>query len=161
MPHAFWIKFKTEVKGGTKMKISDKGIEFLIKEEGEVLHAYKCQARVWTIGVGHTGGVTPNMKITKEQSRQLLKSDLCRFEKVVNETIKHPLLQHQFDALVSFAFNVGAPAFKASTLAKKINTNSPWAEIRHEFLRWNKVKGKENAGLTSRRKREAKLYYGE
>lgn len=143
------------------MKTSDKGIEFIIKEEGEVLHAYRCQAGVWTIGVGHTGGVTPDLKINKEQSRQLLKSDLCRFEKAVNETIKHPLLQHQFDALVSFAFNVGTQAFKGSTLAKKINANAPYNEIRHEFLRWNKAGGKVLAGLTSRRKREAKLYYGE
>lgn len=143
------------------MKTSDKGIEFIIKEEGEVLHAYRCQAGVWTIGVGHTGGVTPDMKITKEQSRQLLKSDLCRFEKAVSETVKHPLLQHQFDALVSFTFNVGTQAFKNSTLAKKINANAPWSEIRAEFLRWNKAGGKVLAGLTSRRKREAKLYYGE
>ncbi|WP_293958319.1 lysozyme [uncultured Fusobacterium sp.] len=143
------------------MKISDKGIEFLIKEEGEVLHAYRCAAGVWTIGVGHTGGVTPNMKITKEQSRQLLKSDLCRFEKAVNETIKHELLQHQFDALVSFSFNVGTQAFINSTLAKKINANAPWNEIRAEFLRWNKAGGKVLAALTSRRKREAKLFYGE
>ena len=143
------------------MKTSDKGIEFIIKEEGEVLHAYRCQAGVWTIGVGHTEGVTPDMKITKEQSRQLLKADLCRFEKVVNETIKHPLLQHQFDALVSFAFNIGTQAFKNSTLAKKINANAPYNEIREQFLRWNKAGGKVLAGLTSRRKREAKLYYGE
>lgn len=143
------------------MKTSDKGIEFIIKEEGEVLHAYRCQAGVWTIGVGHTGGVTPDMKITKEQSRQLLKADLCRFEKAVNETIKHPLLQHQFDALASFAFNVGTQAFKNSTLAKKINANAPYNEIREQFLRWNKAGGKVLAGLTSRRKREAKLYYGE
>lgn len=140
------------------METSDKGIEFIIKEEGEVLHAYRCQAGVWTIGVGHTGGVTPDMKITKEQSRQLLKADLCRFEKVVNETIKHQLLQHQFDALVSFSFNVGTEAFRKSTLAKKINSNAPWSEIRAEFLRWNKAGGKVLAGLTSRRKREAKLY---
>lgn len=143
------------------MKTSDKGIEFIIKEEGEVLHAYRCQAGVWTIGVGHTGGVTPDMKITKEQSRQLLKADLCRFEKAVNETIKHPLLQHQFDALVSFAFNVGTQAFKNSTLAKNINANAPYNEIREQFLRWNKAGGRVLAGLTSRRKREAKLYYGE
>ena len=143
------------------MKTSDQGIEFIIKEEGEVLHAYRCAAGVWTIGVGHTGGVTPDMKITKEQSRELLKSDLRRFEKAVNETIKHPLLQHQFDALVSFSFNVGTQAFKNSTLAKKINANAPWNEIRAEFLRWNKAGGKVLAGLTSRRKREAKLYYGE
>lgn len=143
------------------MKTSDKGIEFIIKEEGERLHAYRCGAGVWTIGVGHTGGVTPDMKITKAQSREFLKKDVERFEKAVNETIKHPLLQHQFDALVSFAFNVGAPAFKGSTLAKKINANAPWSEIREQFLRWNKAGGRVLAGLTSRRKREAKLYYGE
>lgn len=143
------------------MKISEKGIEFIIKEEGEVLHAYRCQAGVWTIGVGHTAGVTPDMKITKEQSREFLKKDVERFEKVVNETITHPLLQHQFDALVSLAFNIGPVAFKNSTLAKKINANAPWNEIREQFLRWNKAGGKVLAGLTSRRKREAKLYYGE
>lgn len=155
------MKSKVEVKGGIEMKTSDKGIEFIIKEEGEVLNAYRCQAGVWTIGVGHTGGVTPDMKITKKQSRELLKADLVRFEKAVNETIKHQLLQHQFDALVSFSFNVGTEAFRKSTLAKKINSNAPWNEIRAEFLRWNKAKGKVLAGLTSRRKREAKLYYGE
>lgn len=69
------------------MKISEKGIEFIIKEEGEVLHAYRCQAGVWTIGVGHTGGVTPDMRITRVQSRELLKSDLRRFEKAVNDTL--------------------------------------------------------------------------
>ena len=143
------------------MKISEQGIEFIIKEEGERLHAYRCGAGVWTIGVGHTGGVTPDMKITKEQSREFLKKDIERFEKAVNETIKHPLLQHQFDALVSLAFNIGPVAFKNSTLARKINANAPWSEIRAEFLKWNHIKKKVDAGLTSRRKREAKLYYGE
>lgn len=143
------------------MKISDKGIEFIIKEEGERLQAYQCGAGVWTIGVGHTAGVTPDMKITKEQSREFLKKDVERFEKVVNETITHPLLQHQFDALVSLAFNIGPVAFKNSTLAKKINANAPWKEIREEFLKWNHIKKKVNAGLTSRRKREVKLFYGE
>lgn len=143
------------------MKISEKGIEFIIKEEGEVLHAYKCPSGVWTIGIGHTGGVTPDMKITKKQSRELLKSDLRRFENIVNKVITRPLLQHEFDALISFSFNVGTQAFKNSTLVKKINTNAPYSEIRYEFLRWNKAKGKVLEGLTSRRKREAKLFYGE
>lgn len=144
------------------MKMSDNGIEFLIKEEGEVLTAYRCAANILTIGVGHTGkDVKEGMKITKEESRQLLKDDLKRFEEIVNKTIKHPLLQHEFDALVSFAFNVGTEAFKNSTLAKKINANAPYSEIREQFLRWNKAGGKVLAGLTSRRKREAKLYYGE
>ena len=57
--------------------------------------------------------------------------------------------------------NVGTQAFKNSTLAKKINANAPYNEIREQFIRWNKAGGKVLAGLTSRRKREAKLYYGE
>lgn len=67
------------------MKISEKGINFLIQEEGEVLKAYKCAAGVWTIGVGHTGAdVKEGMLITKEKSRELLKFDLRRFENAVN-----------------------------------------------------------------------------
>lgn len=63
-------------------------------------------------------------------------------------------MQHQFDALVSFAFNVGTQAFKNSTLAKKINANT-YNEIRERFLRWNKAGGKVLAGLTSRRKKRS------
>lgn len=118
------------------MKISEKGIEFIIKEEGEVLTAYICPAGVWTIGVGHTGkDVNPGMKISKEQSRELLKSDLVRFENSVNRSVKVNLAQNKFDALVSFAFNVGTGAFETSTLLKKINVSAPIGEIEEQFRR--------------------------
>ena len=108
------------------MKISEKGLEFIIKEEGEVLTTYTCPAGVWTIGVGHTGkDVKAGMKITKEQSREFLKNDLIRFENSVNRSVKVNLPQNQFDALVSFAFNVGTGAFETSTLLNKINVSAP------------------------------------
>lgn len=144
------------------MKISEKGIEFIIKEEGEVLTAYICPAGVWTIGVGHTGkDVNPGMKISKEQSRELLKSDLVRFENSVSRSVKVNLTQNQFDALVSFAFNVGTGAFETSTLLKKINSSAPIAEIEVEFRKWVYAGGKILPGLKARREREIKLYKGE
>ena len=141
------------------MKISEKGIEFLIKEEGEVLRAYKCPAGVLTIGVGHTGkDVKKGMVITKEQSRELLKQDLKRFEMCVDTNINHILKQHEFDALVSFAFNVGCEAFRLSTLRKKINSYAPATEIAAEFRKWRKGGGKVLPVLITRREREIKLY---
>ena len=144
------------------MKISEKGIEFIIKEEGEVLTAYLCPAKVLTIGVGHTGkDVKPGMKISKEQSRELLKSDLVRFENSVNRSVKVNFAQNQFDALVSFAFNVGTGAFETSTLLKKINASAPIDEIEEQFRRWIHAGKKVSLGLKARREREIKLYKGE
>lgn len=143
------------------MKISDKGIEFLIKEEGEVLTAYKCQAGVWTIGVGHTGkDVKPNMTITKEKARELLKADLKRFEDVVNKSIKVTLEQHQFDALVSLAFNIGTNAFANSTVVKRINAGADMKDIEEAWKMWRMGGGKVLPVLVARRGREIKLYRG-
>lgn len=141
------------------MHISDKGIEFIIREEGERLTAYKCQAGVWTVGVGHTGkDVREGLVITKEQSRELLKKDLKRFEICVNTNIRTILKQHEFDTLVSFAFNVGCEAFRLSTLRKKINSYASATEIAAEFRKWRKGGGKVLPVLIARRERETKLY---
>ena len=143
------------------MKISDKGIEFLIKEEGEVLTAYKCQAGVWTIGVGHTGDeVAPELKITKEKSRELLKIDLKRFEDVVNKSIKYPIEQYQFDALVSLAFNIGVNAFANSTVVKRINAGADMKDIEEAWKMWRMGGGRVLPVLVARRGREIKLYRG-
>lgn len=144
------------------MITSDKGIEFIINEEGEKLTAYICPAGVLTIGVGHTGkDVVPGMKITKEKSRELLKLDLRRFEDAVNKSIKVTLKQHQFDALVSLAFNIGASAFSKSTLVKKINSGADIKEIETEWKKWRKGGGKVLPILVRRREREIKMYKGE
>lgn len=144
------------------MTTSEKGIEFIINEEGEKLTAYICPAGVLTIGVGHTGkDVVPGMKITKEKSRELLKLDLRRFEDTVNKSIKVTLKQHEFDALVSLAFNIGASAFSKSTLVKRINAGTDIKEIETEWKKWRKGGGKVLPILVRRREREVKMYKGE
>lgn len=144
------------------MKVSEKGINFIIKEEGEILHSYKCPAGIWTIGVGHTGkDVKPDMVISKEKSRDLLKCDLRRFESIVDKSIKVQLKQCEYDALVSFSFNIGCSAFEKSTLVKKINANAPIKEIEAEFRKWRMGGGKVLPVLVARREREIKLYKGE
>lgn len=141
------------------MKISDKGIEFLIKEEGEVLTAYKCQVGVWTIGVGHTGkDVVPGMEISKEKSRELLKLDLRRFENIVNKSINGTLKQHEFDALVSLAFNIGVSAFSKSTLVKRINAGADIKDIEVAWKMWRMGGGKVLPILVRRREKEIKMY---
>lgn len=96
--------------------------------------------------------------ISEAQGEDLLKKDIGRFEHAINQEI-NGLNQNQFDALVSFTYNVGAAAFRASTLLRKakVNVNDP--SIHYEFLRWNKSKGQVLSGLTERRKQEAALYF--
>ncbi|ASU16473.1 lysozyme [Actinobacillus pleuropneumoniae] len=142
------------------MRISDKGIQFIVKEEGERLTAYQDSVGIWTIGVGHTGWVdnkpvTKNMTITKEQSREVLRVDLRRFEKVINESVIMPLTQHQFDALVSLAFNIGNGAFRRSTLLKLLN-RSDYKGASAQFLVWKNAGGRPI--LLNRRKREKRLF---
>ena len=137
------------------MHISDKGIHFIIKEEGLRLKAYRCQAGVWTIGVGHTAGVKKSDTITKEQAYELLKRDLKAFEDILNKNIQVQLKQHEFDALMSFVFNIGAGAFKKSTLLKKLNNNE---DITGEFEKWKYGGGRVLPILVARRKRELILF---
>jgi len=148
------------------MKISKKGIEFIIAFEGIRTKPYLCSANVATIGVGTTiypNGVKVSMSdkpITLEQAREYLMHDLQKFEKGVNELIgKTKLNQNQFDALVSFAYNCGLGNLKTSTLLKLVKAMPTSEAIFNQFLRWNKAGGKEISGLTRRRKAEAELYY--
>lgn len=153
----------------TDMKLSERGKLALIEFEGEVLIPYKCQAGVWTIGVGHTGSlqaigvVTPiaqTPSITLEQSRQLLDADLKTYEKAVNHLVDVHLEQHQFDALVSFCFNVGTQSLKTSTLLKRINAKGHKDSIANAFEMWCKggEPKKTIEGLLKRRKQEAKMF---
>ena len=145
------------------MKTSDKGIKFIINEEGGIrLKAYRCQAGVWTIGVGHTGkDVKEGMEITEEKAIELLKLDLRRFENVVNKSIKYPIEQHKFDALVSLAFNIGCAAFSNSTVVKKINMGAKMCEVEEAWKMWRKGGGKVLPILVRRREREIKMYNSE
>lgn len=140
------------------MKISQKGIDIIKNFEGLELKSYKDSVGVLTIGYGSTGQhVSPGMTVTKEQAEQLLKKDLERFEKGVSDLVKVPLNQNQFDALCSFAFNLGIGNLKSSTLLKKLNA-SDYIGASKEFERWNRAGGKVLAGLTRRRIAERDLF---
>ena len=91
------------------MKTSQNGIELIKQFEGCSLTAYKCAAGVWTIGYGHTAGVKSGQAITPAQAEHFLKNDLVKFEKKVEKyDSAYHWNQNQFDALVSFAFNIGS-----------------------------------------------------
>ena len=140
------------------MKTSSKGIEFIKRHEGFRARAYQCPAGVWTIGYGHTRGVNNGDVITKEQGERFLIQDLQTAEREVNS---HGLIinQNQFDALVSFVFNVGVGNFSRSTLLRKLKVNTNDSTISYEFSRWKNGGGKVLPGLVKRRKEESELYF--
>jgi lysozyme len=142
------------------MKASREGIELIKRFEGLRLHAYLCPANVPTIGYGHTKTAAMGQKITEEQAEALLIRDLVGAENDVTR-LAGALKQCQFDALVSFVFNLGAGNFKASTLLKCVKLRDKAGAVR-EFGRWVSatVGGKRQklAGLIARRAAEAELY---
>lgn len=140
------------------MKISKNGIDLIKEFEGLELKSYVDSVGVLTIGYGSTGShVYPNQKITEKQAEELLLNDISRFEKGVNDFVKVPLNQNQFDALVSFSFNLGLGNLRSSTLLKKLN-NKDYLGAANEFPRWNRAGGKVLNGLTRRRLREKELF---
>ena len=122
------------------------------------LNSYLCPAGKWTIGYGHTDGVNQGMLITEKTADAFLKQDIQRAEDEVNR-IDADLTQEQFDALVSFIFNVGTQAFRVSTLRKLIERNPNDKKIADEFRRWVYAGNKMLTGLVKRREQEIKLYY--
>lgn len=147
------------------MKISKNGIDLIKKFEGFKSRPYLCPSKVPTIGWGNT--TYPNGQkvslsdppINESLANTLLLDILKKFENGVSNLVKSKINQNQFDALVSFAFNVGLGNFGKSTLLKKVNVNPVDPTIRNEFLRWNKSGGKVLDGLTRRRESESNLYY--
>lgn len=107
----------------------------------------------WTIGWGHTKTAHPGMVITEKQAEALLRSDLAWARKAVADLVDVPLSQEQYDALVSFVFNIGRTQFSKSTLLKKLNA-ADYEGAARQFPRWNKQKGRVLRGLTRRREYE-------
>ena len=140
------------------MNTSPKGIALIKEFEGLRLKAYQCPGGVWTIGYGHTAGVKPGMLISKAQAEEYLKADLIAFERYLNG-LGLALNQNQFDALVSFIYNVGTGNFYSSTLLRKVRANPQDNSIMDEFLRWVYSKGRVLPGLQRRRLAEMKLYF--
>jgi lysozyme len=146
-------------------KTGTAGIEVIKSFEGFRSAPYKCPAGIPTIGYGAT--FYPNGKkvtmtdkaITEEEAVDLLKHMLVSFEKYVDSYCRDDINQNQFDALVSFAYNLGPANLKSSTLLKKVNANPEDESIRLEFLKWVKAGGKTLKGLVRRREAEADLYF--
>lgn len=143
------------------MKTSDKGLDFIADVEGNKLHSYLDTGGVWTIGVGHTSDewfeVGPGMQISYAKSMELLAQDVQEAEDPVNTLVKVPLTQNQFDALVSFVFNIGGGAFADSTMLKMLNKGD-YEGAAKQFPRWNKDNGKTISGLTKRRLLEQAVF---
>ena len=142
------------------MKISDAGIALIKSFEGLRLEAYPDPATggdPWTIGYGHTGEVTPGMVITEAEAEQLLRQDIVQFEMCVNRLLQVPVTQGQFDALVSFAFNLGCANLRKSTLMRKLNSGDAGGAAA-EFAVWNRAAGRIMAGLSRRRAAERDLF---
>lgn len=134
------------------MRTSQTGINLIKQFEGCRLEAYKCPAGVWTIGYGHTAGVQPGQKISAAQAEVYLRADLEKYEKKVDKYSKYGWRQNEFDAMVSFAYNVGS--------IDKLTANGTRSKpvIAEKLLLYNKGGGKVLPGLVKRRAAERALF---
>ena len=145
------------------MKVSDKCINMIKHHEGFVRKPYQDPIGLWTVGVGHLigdGKKLPkewNKEFTDEEVDNILCEDLERFEIGIQRLTKVSLTQSQFDALVSFSFNVGLGNYQASTLRAKLNRKD-YEGASNEFPKWRKAGGKVLAGLVKRRADERALF---
>jgi lysozyme len=140
------------------MRTGKNGIALIQKFEGLRLTSYQDPIGIWTIGYGHTGAdVKPGLTINHSQVFILLQQDLERFESGVSKSVKVPLTQNQFDALISFSYNVGLGNFNKSTLLKRLN-EANYSGAADQFPRWNKAGGEILKGLVNRRNAEAALF---
>lgn len=148
--------------------ISNEGVDLIKRFEGlhkvqpdGMISAYRCPAGKWTIGYGVTKGVRSGMKITKEEAELRLLEEIREHADIVKQYVTVPLTQGQFDALVSFVFNLGGGNFRSSTLLKKLNKGL-YDDVPEQIMRWNKarVDGKLTPlkGLTRRRAAEAAIF---
>ncbi|MEM9924140.1 MAG: glycoside hydrolase family protein [Cyanobacteria bacterium P01_D01_bin.50] len=147
-------------------RISNKGLKFIAKHEGMILHLYNDPANHATIGVGHlvhygpiNGSEPEEFKrgITQQRAMEILRADVIQAEKIIHKLVKVALNQNQFDALVSFVFNIGETQFKSSTLLAKLN-NGNYNAVPSELNRWVYAEGKKLPGLINRRRDEGNLF---
>ena len=150
------------------MHISQEGITLIKHYEGCPKDkdgnavSYRCAANKATIGYGSLklidgSPVTDNISITMQEAEDLLAHELVEYEGYINDLVKVPLKQNEFDALVSWVFNLGPSNLKSSTMLKVLNAGK-YQEVPEQIKRWNKVNGKVNEGLVKRRKSEALLF---
>lgn len=138
------------------MKLGERGANLIKSYEGCILAAYQDSVGVWTIGYGHTDGVSEGDTCTQPQADELFVADVAWAEDAVEALVKVPLSQSMFDALVSWTFNLGAGNLEDSTMLKKLNVLD-YVHSAHEMTRWFETPGSE-LGLLRRRLAEASLF---
>lgn len=150
----------------SQMEMSDQGVVYLMKREGNALVAYPDVGGVWTICTGaildiNDQPVVKGLRYNTQQCLSILSRDISNHSKAVQRCVFVPLYQYQFDALTSFAFNIGNYAFCGSTLVKDLN-NGDFSAASNQFLKWTKitVKGRKvtSPGLESRRTYDKALF---
>ncbi|MEG2265894.1 MAG: lysozyme [Acinetobacter sp.] len=145
-----------------EMHVSPSGVDLICNFEGLRLKAYDDGVGVWTIGFGTTKypngiRVKKGDTCTLDQAKAYMQNDLKSFEQTVNNTVKVPLNQNQFDALVSLAYNIGSTAFKNSTLVRQLNEEN-YKAAANQFNVWVNAGGKRMQGLVNRRAAERTLF---
>lgn len=145
-----------------EMHVSPSGVDLICNFEGLRLKAYDDGVGVWTIGFGTTKypngiRVKKGDTCTLDQAKAYMQNDLKSFEQTVNNTVKVPLNQNQFDALVSLAYNIGSTAFKSSTLVRQLNEGN-YKAAANQFNVWVNAGGKRMQGLVNRRAAERTLF---
>ena len=142
------------------LSLSATALVGLAVHEGYREEAYQDIVGVWTIGFGTTKGVQPGQKLDPVKALQRALTDSQKFEGALKECVHVPLHQHEYDAFISLAYNIGAGAFCRSTLVRKLNAGD-YEGACAEILRWNKASGKVVRGLVVRREAEHKKCLGQ
>jgi lysozyme len=154
-----WLPQPMDGVSPMALSASETAYALIRRWEGLRLRAYWDNGQ-WAIGYGHRGpDVKEGMTITQAQAEALLRQDVAEVETVIRSAVRVPLTQAMFDALVSFVYNVGAGAFRTSTLLKKLNAGD-YAGAQQEFLRWVYAGGRVSSGLVARRQEEAAIFGG-
>lgn len=150
---------KMELGENNMQIISEEGISLIKKFEGCELEAYQDSVGVWTIGYGTIKGVREGDKINQDEAEHLLQEELPEYEGYINNMVKVPLKQCQFDALVAWVFNLGSGNLQESTMLKVLNEGK-YDEVPAQIRRWNKAGGQVLNGLVRRREAEAIMFQG-
>ena len=143
-----------------QMRTSEAGILLIKSFEGCRTVAYQDAVGVWTIGYGHTIDVKEGMTITQHQCDVMLEVDIETYENYINKYVIVSLTQNQFDALVSWVYNLGPTNLRNSTMLKVLNAGK-YEEVPYQMQRWNRAGGKVLKGLVVRRTAEAELFKNE
>lgn len=146
--------------GWLPMRTSEAGVNLIKSFEGCRTEAYQDAVGVWTIGYGHTIDVKEGMTITQHQCDVMLEVDIEIYENYVNDYVTVPLTQNQFDALVSWVYNLGPTNFRKSTMLKVLNAGQ-YDEVPYQIKRWVHANGIILKGLVLRREAEAELFSNE